>query len=163
MKKFIITAIAALLMAAPALAADGVTVYSNGNEVADKGVILEGRTLVPVRGVFEFMGYSVDWDNDTKTATLTNQKKDITIKLTNGESTFTVNDQVVIPDVPQQIIDGRFMLPLRAVGEAVNARVNWNDETKIATINEVNDYIKINPVAEDDPSIQDMPVNEIKF
>lgn len=134
MKKLILTGIAMLMFAVPTMANDSVTVYSNGNEVADKGVIIEGRTMVPVRGVFEYMGYDVSWDSNTKTATLTNTKKNSTITLTNGESTFNVNDKVVTPDVPQQIVNGRFMLPLRAVGEAVGEEVKWENESKTAYI-----------------------------
>ncbi len=135
MKRFIISAVTLIMFAVPAMGAEGdsVTVYSNGNLVADSGIIVDGRTLVPVRGVFEYMGYDVEWDNDTKTATLTNN--DTVITLTNGESTFTVNDTTITPDVPQQIIDSRFMLPLRAVGEAVNAEVDWDAESKTAYIN----------------------------
>lgn len=162
MKKLILTGIAMLMFAVPTMANDSVTVYSNGNEVADKGVIIEGRTMVPVRGVFEYMGYDVSWDSNTKTATLTNTKKNSTITLTNGESTFKVNDKVVTPDVPQQIVNGRFMLPLRAVGEAVDAKIGWLNDSKIATINENNSFFNLNPVGEDDESIKDMPVNELK-
>lgn len=154
---------AAMMLTVPAIAAEGdsVTVYSNGNLVADKGIIVEGRTLVPVRGVFEYMGYDVQWDNDTKTATLTNEKKETVITLTNGNDTFTVNDTIITPEVPQQIIDGKFMLPLRAIGEAVNAKVGWNNDTKTATINENNNFFDINSVDEDDPIIDEVPINEI--
>ena len=118
--------------------------------------------MVPVRGVLEYMGYDVSWDSNTKTATLTNTKKSSTITLTNGESTFKVNDKVVTPDVPQQIVNGRFMLPLRAVGEAVDAKIGWLNDSKIATINENNSFFNLNPVGEDDESIKDMPINELK-
>lgn len=142
MKKLIITAItAAIMLTVPAVAAEGdsVTVYSNGNQVKDKGIIVEGRTLVPVRGVFEYMGYDVEWDNSTKTATLTNNNKGTVITLTNGENSFTVDGKTITPDVPQQIIDSRFMLPLRAIGEAVDAEVEWNTESKTAYIEEKED------------------------
>lgn len=161
MKKLILTAAAMIMLTVPVMAADAVTVYSNGNEVADKGIIIDGRTMVPVRGVFEYMGYSVEYNANTKTATLTNTKKETTITLTNGENTFTVNDNVITPEVPQQIINGKFMLPLRAVGEAVNAKVGWNNETKTATINENNNFFSMNEVDKDDPIIDEMPVNEI--
>lgn len=161
MKKLILTAAAMIMLTVPVMAADAVTVYSNGNEVADKGIIIDGRTMVPVRGVFEYMGYSVEYNANTKTATLTNTKKETTITLTNGENTFTVNDNVIAPEVPQQIINGKFMLPLRAVGEAVNAKVGWNNETKTATINENNNFFSMNEVDKDDPIIDEMPVNEI--
>ena len=55
--------------------------------------------------------------------------------MTNGEKSFTLNDEVVTPDVPQQIVEGRFMLPLRAVGEAIGAEVHWDAATKTASLN----------------------------
>lgn len=161
MKKSVATILAVLMASTPVFANDTVRVFSNGNEVADKGIIVDGRTLVPVRGVFEYMGYDVEWDNSTKTATLTNEKKNSVITLTNGESSFKVNDKTITPDVPQQIVDGRFMLPLRAVGEAVDAKVGWNQDTKTATINENNNFFKMDNVDKDDPIIDEMPVNEI--
>lgn len=139
MKKLILTATTAIMLTVPVMANEAVTVYSNGNEVADKGIIIEGRTMVPVRGVFEYMGYEVEWDANTKTATLTNTDKETVISLTSGDTTFTVNDEEITPDVPQQIVDGRFMLPLRAVGEAVNAEVKWESETKTAYIDNSGD------------------------
>lgn len=133
MKKFIITAIAALMMTIPAMAADdGVTVIANGNTVDDKGVIVDGRTLVPVRGVFEKFGFEVKYDANTKTATLTDEAA--TIIMTNGKENFEINGEVITPDVPQQIIDGRFMLPLRAVGEAIGAEISWDSDTKTASL-----------------------------
>lgn len=162
MKKLIITALAAVLLTGTAaLAEEGVTVYSNGNLVEDKGIISEGRTLVPVRGVFEYLGYTVDWQADTKTAVLTSSGGETVISLTDGEAAFTINDETITPDVPQQIINGRFMLPLRSIGEAIGARVGWNEETKTATINPNNNFITINPVDENDPKIYKMPANEI--
>lgn len=162
MKKLIITALAAVLLTGTAaLAEEGVTVYSNGNLVEDKGIISEGRTLVPVRGVFEYLGYTVDWQADTKTAVLTSSGGETVISLTDGEAAFTVNDETITPDVPQQIINGRFMLPLRSISEAIGARVGWNEETKTATINPNNNFITINPVDENDPKIYEMPANEI--
>jgi hypothetical protein len=161
MKKFIAIATATLMLTMPVMAEESVQVFSNGNEVADRGVIVDGRTMVPVRGVFEYMGYSVDWNSDTKTATLTNSKKNITIVLTSGNTFFTVNGDEVTPDVPQQIINDRFMLPLRAVGEAVNAKVGWNEDTKTATLNEQNNYFTINGVDKDSDILNTAPINNI--
>ena len=132
MKKLICTIIASILMSSSVLAAGGVNVRVNNQPIDTEGTIVEGRTLVPVRGVFEELGYNVEWDATTKTATLT--KNDVVVKMTQGNSYFTVKGESVTPDVPQQIIDGRFMLPLRAVGEAVGARVNWDGATKTAYI-----------------------------
>lgn len=161
MKKLLCMAAAMLIFAVPVAAEGNITVFSNGNEVADKGIIIDGRTMIPVRGVFEYMGYTVDWDGETKTATLTSSDKATVITLTGGKTDFTVNDKTITPDVPQQIVDGRFMLPLRAVGEAVDAKVGWNSDTKTATINQKNNFISINKLDENDVSVSGMPFNEI--
>lgn len=134
MKKLILTAATMLMLTVPAIADNGITVFSNGNEVADKGIIIDGRTMVPVRGVFEYLGYNVEWDSNTKTAILTNNEEETVITLTNGENTFTVNDKEITPDVPQQIVNSRFLLPLRAIGEASGKAVDWDADTKTAYI-----------------------------
>lgn len=130
MKKFLIATIATItLMSSTALAA-GVNV--DGKTLEQEAIILEGRTLVPVRGVFEELGYEVSYDQTTKTATLS--KDDVIVSMTSGDTFFTVNDKTFTPEIPQQIIDGRFMLPLRAVGEAIGVDVNWDPDTKTALI-----------------------------
>ena len=132
MKKFLYVMAATLLLATTALASGEVNVTVNSIPVDMEGVIVDGRTMVPVRGVFEKIGYNVDWNSDTKTATLT--KGSDKVEITSGNTYFTYNGTQITPDVPQQIIDGRFMLPLRAVGEALNAKVDWDSETKTAAI-----------------------------
>lgn len=133
MKKLIAVSMAAMLMTTSVFASGGVSVRVNGFDTGMEGVIVDGRTMVPVRGVFEKLGYNVEWNNETKTATLT--KGSSTVSMTSGDLFFTYNGNKITPDVPQQIIDGRFMLPLRAVSEALNAKVNWDAETKTAEIN----------------------------
>ena len=44
---------------------------SNNDEHLDSPpVIVDGRTLVPIRAIVELFGYSVDWNNDTKTVSI---------------------------------------------------------------------------------------------
>lgn len=154
MKKFLLCTFAVLVMSVQVFAGD-ITVYSNGNEVADKGVIIDGRTMVPVRGVFEYMGYDVEWDPATKSATIYNSAN--TIILTNGQTTFNINGKDVTPEVPQQIIDGRFMLPLRAVGEALGEQVNWDGATKTAYIGTESTINTKDPDTTADENTEDNP------
>ena len=132
MKKLAAALLAVAAMAVPAMADTEVNVNVNGVDVPQKGVILESRTMVPVRGVTEQLGFTVDWDADTKTATFTRDV--IVIKMTAGEKSFYVNDIPFTPDVPQAIINDRFMLPLRAMCESVGAEVDWDADTKTASI-----------------------------
>ena len=131
MKKLLALGIAILTMTTSVFAGTDVNVKVNDKEIEAKGVIVDGRTLVPVRGIFEELGYFVVYNAETKTAFLNSLGS--TIKMTYGNEYFTVNDENITPDVPQTIIDGRFMLPLRAV-EALNYSVDWDAETKTASI-----------------------------
>jgi hypothetical protein len=146
MKRFLLTAAATLLITTPVLAAQ---VEVNGTAIDAEAVIVDGRTLVPVRGVFEELGYTVDYAADTKTATLT--KGNTVVSMTMGNDYFTVNDEVVTPEVPQQIIDSRFMLPLRAVSEAIGARVEWDSETKTASISTGLKVVEVQDFSTDAP------------
>lgn len=97
-----------------------------------EGIVRGGRTLVPVRGVFEELGFTVDWDAKTATATVSDPEH--TISVIKGKNYFTADGKDIIPDVPQQIIDQSMYLPLRAIGDAVGAKTEWDAENKIAHI-----------------------------
>ncbi len=132
MKKFVLLTFLIFSFSFPAFANNNIKVVLNNNPINAEATIVEGRTLVAVRGVFENMGYNINFDANTKTATISNEKN--VIKLTNGNTYFTLNDNIITPDVPQQIINGRFMLPLRAISEAINADVSWDNNTKTVSI-----------------------------
>ncbi|MBQ7264929.1 MAG: alpha/beta fold hydrolase [Firmicutes bacterium] len=140
MKRKILALTLTVLMAASNVMAADVVV--NNTKIDTEAVIEGGRTLVPVRGVFEQLGFSVDWDADAGKAELSDSTRTITI--IKGGNTFTVNNETVTPDVPQQIINDRFYIPLRAISEAIGADVAWDAETKTAkiTYNETSAEVK---------------------
>lgn len=88
-------------------------------------VIDNGRTLVPVRGVLEAMGASVTWDPSTKTATALYEG--ISVSVTIDKFKAYVDGNETILDVPAKIIDGRTMVPLRFVAEAIGYDVDYKD------------------------------------
>ena len=59
---------------------------------------------------------------------------DITVKLTIDTNTMFVNEDTKTLDVNAQIIGGRTMVPVRAIGEAFGALVGWDDATKTVTV-----------------------------
>ena len=139
-KKFLTMILAAtftfgITFAAAAHADDGVSVIIDGRYVVFDGqspVIVDGRTLVPVRGVFEQLGFYVEWDAEARQATLTSD--DYTVVITIGSETFTTNDANHTLDVPAQIIGGRTMLPIRAVLESVGYYLGWDGGTRTVRI-----------------------------
>jgi len=95
-------------------------------------VIVDGRTLVPVRGVFEKLGFVATWNDVARQATLTSPR--YTIVLTVDSNRFTTNGVSHTLDVPAQIINGRTMIPLRAVLETVGYDLTWDDATRTVYI-----------------------------
>lgn len=96
-------------------------------------VIVNGRTLVPVRTIFENLGANVNWDSVTQTVTANSTTKNIVLKLNDGYA--YVNGEPKNLDVPAQIINGRTMVPARFVAESLGANVQWNDSTQTVHIN----------------------------
>jgi len=106
------------------LAAD-VTVTVDGQVVTfadQEPVLVGGRTLVPVRDVFEALGFTPSWDGATRTATLVRESQ--TIVITIDSYIFTTNGVQYTLDVPAQLMNGRTMLPLRAILESVGYEVD---------------------------------------
>ncbi len=87
-----------------------------------------GRTMVPMRAIFEAFGMEVEWNNDEKTVTAT--KDDKVIKLTVGEKTLYVNGEKVELDVAPYIASDTTLVPVRAVSESLDAEVVWNNEKR---------------------------------
>ncbi len=114
-----------------------VRVYVNRDKVKFDvpPTIIDGRTLVPLRAIFEALGATVDWNQTTKTVTGT--KDGTTIIMTVGQSTFTVNGDVKKLDVPSQIIDGRTLVPVRAIAESLGVIVKWNGDERAVLIADI--------------------------
>lgn len=112
----------------------GIQVTLNGTPISfDQPPIMEnGRTLVPLRAIFEALGATVNWDGDTQTVTAT--RGDTTVSLTIGSDILTKNGQEVVLDVPAKSLSGRTLVPARAVAESFEATVNWDRDTQTVII-----------------------------
>ena len=75
MKKILAVLVVTIMSVTSVFASENVNVVVYGESIADKGVIVESRTLVPVRGIFEKLGFNVSYNAETKTATADMGKK----------------------------------------------------------------------------------------
>ncbi|UVI28912.1 family 10 glycosylhydrolase [Paenibacillus spongiae] len=99
-------------------------------------------TMVPLRVISEGLGAGVDWNQQTKTVTISNAST--TITMTTGRSYAVVNGSNVALDASVQARAGRTMVPLRFVGEQLGLLVNWEPKTNIITLLTVNN-VPVNP------------------
>ncbi|HLK55333.1 MAG TPA: copper amine oxidase N-terminal domain-containing protein [Chthonomonadaceae bacterium] len=133
---FIVASICALLFCGAIGAfADPIRVIVNGDRVRFEDVgpqQINGRVLVPVRGVLEKLGANVSWQPEDQRVIATNGNT--TIKLRLGDRRAEVNGRDVMLDVPAQTYSDRTMVPLRFLGEALGAQVRWDDHERTVYI-----------------------------
>lgn len=115
------------------------TIYVNDvpQEIDVAPVIIEGRTLLPIRYVVEPLGATVGWNSDEKKITILFKEK--MIELWIGKSIARVNgvDTPIDPTNPKvvpMIISGRTMLPVRFIAENLGCQVDWDSTTRTVTI-----------------------------
>jgi len=115
-----------------------ISVYLNGTllEFDTQPVIKDGRTLVPVRAIFEQMGYTVEWDQKEQIAYAVKDNGKITVKLNDPIIEYTHNGATnkYECDVVPQLIDDRILVPLRAIAESVGCSVDWDGEAYTVNI-----------------------------
>lgn len=127
MKKKIGALLLSLGLALTSAAAVNLYVDNSRLDIDTEPMIVNSRTMVPLRAIFEALDAQVEWDNDTRTALA--HKGDIALSITVDQSTAFVNGQAVTLDVPAQIVNSRTMVPARFVAEALNANVQWDQST----------------------------------
>ncbi len=122
-----------------AYADNDIILYLDGNivETNPKPLILNNRTMIPARAVFEEMGAKVTWDAAKRSVGVT--YKDITIEMKIDSDVAQVNGMGVRLDSPAVIVNDRTMIPLRFIGEAIGSQVSWDDKTRSVYISSPED------------------------
>ena len=128
--------------------ANQITIQLDGKEIINDSppVILDGRTLIPARAVFEAMGGTVSWNESTKEVTVNINENIVKLKI--DSKTVGVNGVNKTIDVPAMIINNRTMVPVRFISEAVGCEVSWNETNKLVAITSPsdNDIIQIRSI-----------------
>lgn len=137
MKKFFLVCIIFIISVFTATicnAQKGITIKIDGDIVKSdvSPVIVDDRVLVPVRSIFEYMGSEVKWNAESKIASII--RKNDTVHLIIDSTAAVVNGEIVILDVPAQIIENRTMVPVRFVSENLNMDVMWDDAQRCVNI-----------------------------
>ena len=94
--------------------------------------IIDNRTMVPMRVIFEELGAEIHWDDATRTITATSGN--LTVRTTVGDRIIEVNGQRITMDVAPLIMNNRTLVPVRFVSEAFGADVDWDGEARIVFI-----------------------------
>jgi hypothetical protein len=136
-----ITLLLASILAVPVSAQPSIVLDGKPMKFEVPPVVENGRTLVPLRAIFEALGATVKWDESTQTITAV--KGNTVIKMTIGNTTAYTGNRPVILDVPGKLVDGRTLVPLRFVGESLGAQVQYDSDTE--TINLTSSMDQLTP------------------
>ncbi|NCC81999.1 MAG: hypothetical protein EOM04_07000 [Clostridia bacterium] len=109
-----------------------INVYIDGELQSFEGTIVNDRTMVPMRGIFEKLGADVQWYYETQT--VTGKKDNVSVTLRIGDPVAQIGSESYTLDAPPLIIDSRTMVPLRFISESLGSEVYWNGFTRSVEI-----------------------------
>ncbi len=128
-----------------AIAERGISVILNGEYVDftdENGNVVEpqlinDRTMVPMRKIFEVFGADVQWDGETETVTAVTAEKTLKLQINNPVAkvitTESGESEITLDSVPV-VIDGRTLVPVRFIAESLELKVGWDGETQTVVI-----------------------------
>ena len=111
-------------------------------------VIVNDRTLAPVRAVSEKLGFKVDWEAETGKVTVSKDNTNIVMHI--GSTTITKNGETVETDVAPAILNERTIIPVRAVAELLDCTVEWNGDARTVFVNSPGAYAYYNSLSYDE-------------
>ncbi len=91
-------------------------------------ILINGRTMVPLREMFNIFQFTVSYHEDTYTISLKNDQMNVFFRI--GDLRFFIEDDQGIRsrdlDVAPLLRNWRTYVPLRAIAEVMGAEVKWN-------------------------------------
>ena len=115
----------ALFINSPMALTGGKATRVDVNNIDVAPIVLNERTLLPARFIAESFGGNVDWNADTQQVTMRVNGKNIVLTLNSDAMTVDGREQKL--DVPAQTVNGRTLVPLRALVESIGKQVMWDD------------------------------------
>lgn len=107
---------------------------SEGNKV--EAQLINSRTMVPLRKIFEVLGCEIDWNGETKTVTASKAEKQIVLQIDNLEAKIIEAglEKIITLDTAPIILNNRTLVPLRFVAESLEKQVGWDSSSYTAII-----------------------------
>ncbi len=91
-------------------------------------LIIDGRTLLPVRAVIEAFGGAVTWDSETSSVLLTVGEDSAILRI--NSNVAYINGEEYMLDVTPCIVNERTMLPIRFIAECFGFGIAWDGENR---------------------------------
>lgn len=109
-----------------------VSVVVDGNKLQADAYIINGRTVAPLRAIFEAVSATIEWNGETRTATARRGTKVIQLTVDNTEA--LVDGKAVTLAIPPMLINARIFVPVRFIGEALDMKVAFDPASTTVTV-----------------------------
>ena len=108
---------------------------SAGNTVNPQ--IINDRTMVPMRKIFEELGSTVDWEEETQKVTAKKDGIEIGLQIENEKATIKNESgeitEITLDSVPV-VVDDRTLVPVRFIAESLHKKVDWDAQNRTVII-----------------------------
>ncbi|MEW9124987.1 MAG: copper amine oxidase N-terminal domain-containing protein [Thermotaleaceae bacterium] len=113
------------------LAVNDIWVTVNGDVLTfdQPPIIINQRVMVPLRAIFEALECTVDWNSKMQMITAYSPDMHI-LEIHVGETSAYKDGELIKMDVPAKIVNGRTLVPVRFVAEALDCKVEWENSSK---------------------------------
>ncbi len=121
--------------------------YVNGGktEIPDTAAqIVNNKTYIPLRFLANAFGYNVAWDGASRIATIKSAGKTITVRP--NENHMSINGETVYLEAPVLMDNGRLIIPLRDITQAMGKRVLWDSENRLVAVADRVDFTEADKV-----------------
>ena len=149
MKKKFVLMLAFLLLftSVNAMSEKKMTLVINNKVFEKEFIVKNDRIHIPLRLVSENLGADVNWKADTSEVEVLNKGKKIVFYINSNE--YRINDMVYTIDSAPFIVKDTTYVPARALANAMDAKLEWNEEKFYCAID--NGYEK-DPTRDLDPT-----------
>ena len=138
MKKLLCLILCFMMIPSVSFAEDDIKVTVDGNYVNfdQPPIIVNDRTLVPLRAIFEALGAYVSWDGEISAVRADKGLTSISLQIGSSRIYKTVNGIETHFDIDTyaRLVNDRTLVPVRAVSEALGALVSWDNDTRTVII-----------------------------
>lgn len=145
-KKILIVLMLIILSLGCVCAAEPISVQLNGeyiNFMDDNGNVvnpemINNRTMVPMRKIFEVVGAEVEWNGEEKIVVATTEEKVIQLQIDNNEAILkdknTGEEKTIELDAAPVILNNRTMVPVRFIAESLDRHVGWDKDNRCVIV-----------------------------
>lgn len=140
-----------------------VGVLVNGREINSDAppMIIEGRTMVPLRSIALEMECGVQWRESDRTMFITSKgKPQVDVPQGSGDLRVVVDGREIKGDVPPILVQERILVPVRVVAEFLGVKVGWDDQNRLVLIRTAVEEkpVDIHPPADQKPPVEQNPL-----